>query len=958
MIKNKFHISIRVKLLILVLLSINLLSTAKSFDIQGKIISQKTQKPLELIVIKIPQLNLWTTSDSKGRFYIKNISNGIYNFELSSLGYKSIIYKVNTSKIKHLKFEMQENSLGLDEIVVTAKENTNIGSSSKIEQSALEYIQPTNLGDISQLLPGGLLTNTDMNKNSSIVIRDLGTSAQSSFGTSIIVDGVEHTNDGGLQTLSTVKGVGTKMSTFNSGIDTRQVTTNNIESIEVIRGVASAEYGNLTTGAVIVKTKAGKTPLNIKTKLNPNFRQFYVEKGVYIKKLGTLNLNIDYTNSYKDRRFNLKQFNRLSGQLAYSNSFFKESKPLTLNVKVGLSKTLDNQPTDSDMLRDDKVTFKEKRYKFSINGKYLLRNTFITNLRYHFSYSNKHEESYEKKLLYTVSVPLSTSLSEGLHRTSYLPMKYYYEYYIKGQPISYNLKLDADKSITIKGAENLIKYGIQWKRTKNNGDGKIYDPQRPPLGFTTSSLRRRAFKDIPALETMAYYFENKLALPIYTTKLTIQAGIRYENLQPDGIFKSKFDPVIEPRINVGYVVFNKRNNDKIKLLKFTMGYGIQSKSPSISHLYPDKAYFDFKSFDNKNLDLVALTTKIVDDTSNPDLKYARNKKIELGVQLKVSQFSLHVTAFREKLTNGIGFMSSFVPVTYKRYRDIAELKKENLYNDQDLLVDNDMVYYEENGNRVELPHKTENRLMSYSSPENYYNQIKRGVEYTLDLGKIERLHTKVRFDGAWFQSERYNTKPSTKTIRTFYNGEYKSYKAVFDHKSIRVAERFNTNCRLITHIPKLKMVFTTSIQSIWYTKGYKKDVDHKGNSVAYIGVDQKRVDNTENLKETDTYSYYINPSSYLDDQANQHSYTTTDENDVERRRFRKSYNKRYYKTTKYPSLFVLNFRVKKEIGDIIELSFYANNMFYYQPFQKSNTGYLHVRRNSQLFFGAEVKLKL
>ena len=53
------------------------------------------------------------------------------------------------------------------------------------------------------------------------------------------------------------------MATPTSGVDMRQISTDNIESVEVIRGIASAEYGDITSGAVLVNTKAGRAPLQV-----------------------------------------------------------------------------------------------------------------------------------------------------------------------------------------------------------------------------------------------------------------------------------------------------------------------------------------------------------------------------------------------------------------------------------------------------------------------------------------------------------------------------------------------------------------------------------------------------------------------------------------------------------------------------------------------------------------------
>jgi hypothetical protein len=53
----------------------------------------------------------------------------------------------------------------------------------------------------------------------------------------------------------------------------------------VIRGIPSVEYGDLTSGAVIIKSKAGKEPLNIRVKTDPRIYQASAGRGsAWVKK--------------------------------------------------------------------------------------------------------------------------------------------------------------------------------------------------------------------------------------------------------------------------------------------------------------------------------------------------------------------------------------------------------------------------------------------------------------------------------------------------------------------------------------------------------------------------------------------------------------------------------------------------------------------------------------------------
>lgn len=68
------------------------------------------------------------------------------------------------------------------------------------------------------------------------------------------------------------------------GTDVRSISTENIESIQIVRGIPSVEYGDLTSGAVIINTKAGREPLRVKAKANPNIYQVSMGTGFELGK--------------------------------------------------------------------------------------------------------------------------------------------------------------------------------------------------------------------------------------------------------------------------------------------------------------------------------------------------------------------------------------------------------------------------------------------------------------------------------------------------------------------------------------------------------------------------------------------------------------------------------------------------------------------------------------------------
>ena len=81
---------------------------------------------------------------------------------------------------------------------------------------------------------------------------------------------------------------------INAGIDMRNISTDHIESIEIIRGISSAQDGNLSSGAIHINSRKGVTPWRIRAKADPLNKLIYVGKGFKLSdKAGLLHIGID-----------------------------------------------------------------------------------------------------------------------------------------------------------------------------------------------------------------------------------------------------------------------------------------------------------------------------------------------------------------------------------------------------------------------------------------------------------------------------------------------------------------------------------------------------------------------------------------------------------------------------------------------------------------------------------------
>ena len=175
-----------------------------------------------------------------------------------------------------------------------------------------------------ELLPGQLASNPSMTSATKATIRQVGSDAMNSLGTAVVVNGAPVSNNANLQVGNTaVNGTLTTgySSTAGTGIDLRQISVDNVESVDVIRGIPSVEYGDLTSGVIIVNHKAGVYPFQIRTKINPTLTQASVSKGFGLgEKGGALSADFDYASSLADERRKYQQYRRITANLLYSKT--------------------------------------------------------------------------------------------------------------------------------------------------------------------------------------------------------------------------------------------------------------------------------------------------------------------------------------------------------------------------------------------------------------------------------------------------------------------------------------------------------------------------------------------------------------------------------------------------------------------------------------------------------------
>jgi hypothetical protein len=885
---------------------------AQRFSLNGNIYDNKTHQPIDIASVYISETYQGTNTDKDGYFEIKNLTPASYHLHIAYLGYEAADTLVKLTQNLQLVIFLEKSSLQLKEINVMAREKKQSSTTSVISLTAIEHLQPSSISDVLQLLPGGLLADPKLNETNSASARQAGSDGNTALGTAVVQDGVPVSNDYNMQSFygSSSSETGENKSSVNKGVDLRQISTDHIGEVEVIRGIPSVKYGDLTSGAIIIKSKKGETPFTIRVKSDPLDKLFYVGKGFKLPgNLGTLNVGVDFTRYVADQRSPFDKYQRITSNL---NHEIRIKKSVLISTQLAFIGTLDKQISDPDIMNEeDSYKSDYKSFKFSNTGTWYVDKNVLQKLEYTFSVNYAHDVLRRTKTV-TLNSPMGISLSntEGENEGFYLPSEYLATYKIDGKPFNLYADLSAHFNLSSGTIRNNVLAGSEFRVDKNSGEGSIYDLTRPPYPSSSSSTRPRAPKDIPSMEKFTGYAEDRISAFLGKSKLAVTAGIRASlpgNLVSDYVMHNKI--YVEPRANFNLLLPETGTlNLKIELKG---GIGDQLKFPTAMQLYPDKAYYDISelNFYSTNADnrLVYLLT-IIKDRVNYNIEPARNRKYEAGFSIDYKLFSFDITLFEENEKNGFEEQSLYFPQVYKLYNTDS-------YSGSGTPEISDFTY------------GLKSMFLAYSYTTNASVINKKGIEYQISTKKIKHLNTEIIINGAWFHTTYDISQPRYKYPNIVTNGDYYPYVGVFNAgNDSKVKEQFNTTLFLNTHIPKLRLMFSTTIESVWYTS-YQM--------IKYSGI----------------------PDYYIDLNGEMHPFTETEKESSSFKSLIETFSDAYFDVEKTPVSLSVNLKVTKEIGEHLKLSYFVNRILDYNPKYTTRFG-VSAQKWVTPFMGAEMLIKI
>ena len=202
----------------------------------GHVVDKATGEHLPYVSVVIEGTTIGVTTDATGHYLIKNMTPGTYTIEVSAVGYipttKSV--KVVAGQTTEIKFELSEDTVTLDQIVVSSNRSETLNREapslvSVVDAEVFDRVSATSLAGGLAFQPGVRVENTCQNCGFPQV-RINGLDGRYS---QILVD--SH------PLFSSLTGV--------YGLE--QIPANMIERVEVLRGGGSALYGSSAIGGTI-----------------------------------------------------------------------------------------------------------------------------------------------------------------------------------------------------------------------------------------------------------------------------------------------------------------------------------------------------------------------------------------------------------------------------------------------------------------------------------------------------------------------------------------------------------------------------------------------------------------------------------------------------------------------------------------------------------------------------------
>lgn len=598
-------------------------------------------------------------------------------------------------------------------------------------------------------------------------------------------------NNANLQTLGP-RGEQFFSSSAGGGIDLRRLPATTIERLEVIRGLPSVRFGDLTQGVILVETRAGAVDPEVRLRADTRTLEGSLVGGRNLggHHFGTATLDLARTAIAPGETDDIAS--RYAIQLAHRY----DGSTLRLDTRVDAYQLLEDRPPN-ERTPDISERTRDKGFRVSERARWRWSGGRDLEITAAMEIGDQSARLQTPKL--RAAMPFTNRLTEGRQTGKFVAGPYIAVTNLDGAPRHLYLRSEYGTSSGFLGLAHQLRGGLELRREWNSGAGYQFDIEFPPqsdFNGVQGFDRPRGFDELPPLVTSAAYLDDRITEELGGTRLSIQAGLRADLLhEGDWWVSSVRDVVIQPRLQVEVAPSER--------LRFRAGAGRMSKTPSMASLSPGLQYHDLVNVNyyanNPAERLAVLTTRIFDKT-NPDLQMEVADKLELGLEAGFGGTGLvALSAYAERTSDAVGIRT--VPTW---------LPRERFAIDSSTLVPGQPPDY------LEPAYATDTIPVLIDRPDNNLQLTGRGLELTAFLPEWRPARTQLAIQASWSRSEVANSGLEFSQRFADFQLDPRRPRAPYWDGATRSGERGVMTARLIHHQPGAGLLITATTQWIFH----------------------------------------------------------------------------------------------------------------------------------------------
>lgn len=783
---------------------------AQAQSLTGRVTESGVGRPIPAVTVSVEGTPLLALTDSAGRFRFQTVPSGPQVLSAVRIGYAParVSIRVPAAGTVDAPIVMATTALRMTEVRVTADANSRargeLGSASVVTREAIANQIAPSLAGVLELLPGVPLAAPGLDGVQQFALRSVPTNTGAAgqlgaFGTVIILDGVPLSNNANLQSTGP-RGEIVPTTNAGGGIDLRRIPAAALERVEVIRGVPSARYGDLTSGAIVIDTRAGVVAPELLARYDPRTAEASLAAG---RELGGGSQSASITTDIARTQLDpgLRDADVWRATLDAAHRFTHERNGIASTVfdtRLNFFQVFRNEPEQPSIRLGQSSSDRSGGLRLSERAR------FGADVRRHLevtaSIERGWQNSRDQQLLLRGAQPFTDRIDEGRKVGRFVGGLYPAVVQLDGTPWTLYSRIEGvNPSARFLGADHLLRAGAEFRREWNAGAGYQFDIEFPPqvtFNGVNGFDRPRRFDAIPPQATTALYLDDRFSRTLAGgVGLEVQAGLRADVLHSGTWWASgSRDAVLQPRINAQL--------SPKPWLRLRAGWGRTSKLPTLNDFYPAPQYYDVINVNwyppDSNERLAVLTTSIKNST-NPSLGYSVGEKAEAGVEIDFGRHggSLSLVAFRDATIGGVAYdpEGTYLLREHFALRDsVTGTGRPPTFITPAQSVDTVPIFIDR--------------------PRNMQRVVNSGVEWTLSLPEWSAIQTRLELNGAWTVSHLTNDAK--------YLGQFPQVTSFqLDSLQRRIpywlgtnerGERALTTARIIHHQPALGLVLTATIQ--------------------------------------------------------------------------------------------------------------------------------------------------